>query len=75
MLWLMLLLNPILHNRTKHIELDHHFIKEKVARKQLCIRFVSSEDQVADVMTSITGLQLSQNQTHTSSFPLLACGG
>lgn len=43
--------NPVMHQRTKHIEVDHHFIREKVARKQLVVRFVPSEDQLADIMT------------------------
>jgi hypothetical protein len=38
----------VFHARTKHIEVDYHFIRERVARKQLDIRFVSTRDQVAN---------------------------
>ncbi|KAL2531564.1 Sugar transport protein 1 [Abeliophyllum distichum] len=43
--------NPVYHPRTKHIELDVHFIRDKVLAKELEVRYVPTTDQIADLMT------------------------
>ena len=43
--------NSIQHSRTKHIEIRHHFIRDHVQNGDICLEFVKTEDQLADIFT------------------------
>jgi ATP sulfurylase len=43
--------NTVQHDRTKHIEIDRHFIKEKLESGLICTPYVSTHGQLANVLT------------------------
>jgi hypothetical protein len=43
--------NPVFHDRSKHIEICYHFIRDMVQRGALKLQYISTDEQVADVMT------------------------
>ncbi|GJW09574.1 copia protein [Tanacetum coccineum] len=43
--------NPIQHSRTKHIEIRHHFLRDNIQKGNISIEKVSSEDNIADILT------------------------
>jgi hypothetical protein len=43
--------NPVHHNRTKHIDIKHHSIREKVEAGELALSHVPSKENVADILT------------------------
>jgi len=47
--------NSVQQDRTKHIEIDQHFIKEKLDSGQTCIPYVSSQDNLV-MATTLEGL-------------------
>jgi hypothetical protein len=43
--------NPVFHDRWKHIEIRYHYIRDMVQRGALKLQYISTDDQVADVLT------------------------
>ena len=43
--------NPVFYSRSKYIEVDVHFIREKVAHKKIQLKYIPTADQLADLLT------------------------
>ena len=49
--------NPVQHDKAKHIKMDRHFIKEKIEKGTICMTYIPTREQLADIFTK--GLQRS----------------
>lgn len=66
------------HARTKHVEVDFHFVREKVLQKQLVVKYIPSTLQIADVFTkplTISRFQWLASKLRLSILPASVCGG
>ena len=43
--------NPMFHDKSKHIEIKYHYIRDMVQKGLVKLQYVSSEEQIADVLT------------------------
>ncbi len=43
--------NDVYHNRTKHIDIRHHFIRDAIQNKELEINYINTKQQIADILT------------------------
>ena len=47
--------NPVFHDRSKHIEIRYHFIRDYVQRGETTLQYISNDEQVADILPKSLG--------------------
>lgn len=60
--------DDIYHARSKHIDIRYHFVRERVSNKQVSVRYKSTQDMLADVLTK--GLHRPKHQMFTLAMGL-----
>jgi len=43
--------NPVFHQRSKHIDIRYHFLRDQVRKNMIKLEYCKSEDQIADIFT------------------------
>jgi hypothetical protein len=64
--------NPTNHQRAKHIDVTHHFVRERVARGEVKVEYCPSQDMLADMMTK--ALPKPQHVDHCKRIGLVNVG-
>jgi hypothetical protein len=61
--------NDTHHDRTKHIDIKYHFIRDDIKNKLIKLEWVTTDEQVADILTKTTTgptfIQLRNRLLHT----------
>jgi len=54
--------NPVMHARTKHIDICHHFIREHLDNQDINLEYINTADMIADILTKpLTGEKHKKN--------------
>jgi hypothetical protein len=45
--------NPVFHDKSKHIEIKYHYIRDMVQRKAVHVQYLPTHEQIADIFTQL----------------------
>lgn len=45
--------NPEYYKRTKHIDIKHHYIREKIQKGLVILKYIHTSNQEADMLTKL----------------------
>jgi hypothetical protein len=63
--------NPTHHSHTKHIDIQHHFIREKLESGEIGLKYCPTQHMVADVLTKALAKERHQNLTRSMGLGVL----
>uniref|UniRef100_A0A803LMX3 Copia protein n=1 Tax=Chenopodium quinoa TaxID=63459 RepID=A0A803LMX3_CHEQI len=49
--------NPVHHEKTKHVDIDYHFIRDKSSEGVIAPTYIHSSQQIADIFTKILSIE------------------
>ena len=51
--------NPVMHERTKHIDMRYHFVRERIISKEIYVHYLGTDLMIADLLTKTVSVQVS----------------
>ena len=64
--------NPVLHEKSKHIDTRHHFIRQAVQEGLIRLQYINTGENIADILTKFTTSTTFQKHTNPLKFLIIS---